>query len=113
MSLTEIQERALEMLEVFDARNALYKSANTAVKALNPDFPSLINMIDPEIETSLVKVLDSVLGDEIASYYINEIQFMKGGGSITENGKTWPIKTVDDVRAYVTGRSAPPAGTGE
>lgn len=111
MSLTEIQERALETLEVFDARNALYKSANAAVKALNPDFPSFVNMIDPAIETAIVKVLDAVLGDEIASYYINEVQFMKGGGSITENGKTWSIKTVDDVRAYVTGRSTPPAGT--
>lgn len=106
MKLTEAQERALEMLQTFDERKALYKAANAAIKATNPDFPSLINMIDPAIETSMLKVLDAVLGDEIASYYINEIQFMKDGGSITENGKTWRIKTVDDVRAYVVSRAA-------
>lgn len=106
MGLTTAQERALETLQTFDERKVLYKAANDAIKATNQDFPSLINMIDPAIETSIVKVLDAVLGDEIASYYINEIQFMNDGGSITENGKTWRIKTVDDVRAYVVSRAA-------
>lgn len=105
MRLTDAQLRALEALEVFDSRNVLYTSANAAVKALNPDFPSRINMIDSAIETSIVKVLDAVLGDEIASYYLNETKLMGDGGSITENGKTWRIKTVDDVRAYVAAQS--------
>ena len=104
--MTDLQERALEALNVFDERRALYDSANKAVKALNPDFPSLVNFIDPAIETSVVKVLDLVLGDEIASYYLNEVSHMKEGGRIEENGKVWLIRTVDDVRAYVAGRAA-------
>lgn len=106
MRLTEAQERALETLDVFDKRRLLYDTVNQSIKDLNPDFPSLITMIDEKIETSIVNVLDSILGAEIASYYLNECRFMKDGGYIIEDGKKWPIRTVDDVRAYVTGRAA-------
>lgn len=101
MTLTEAQERALETLKIFHERRSLYDSANKSIKGLNPDFPSLVNFIDPDLETSIVKVLDVVLGDEIASYFLNEIPFMKDGGLITYDGKIWLIKTFDDVRAYV------------
>lgn len=100
--MTPAQESALEMLAIFDDRKILYDSVNKVIKNLNPDFPSLVNMIDVKIETSMLKVLDAVLGDEIASYYLNEVPFMKDGGHIIEtNGVKWLIKSLDDVRAYV------------
>lgn len=112
MSLTTTQERALDFLRIFDERKALYDSANKAIETLNPDFPSLVNLIDPVLEASIVTMLDAVLGDEIASYYLYEAKHMTDGGLIIEaDGRSLTIRTVDDVRAYVTGRSTPPAGT--
>lgn len=100
--MTEAQEKALETLQVFDERRLLYDLTNRAIKNLNPDFPQIITMIDAALETSMLKVLDAVLGDEIASYYVNEVPFMKGSAYIIEpNGVKWPIISVDDVRAYV------------
>ncbi|WP_441280367.1 hypothetical protein [Tardiphaga sp. 862_B3_N1_1] len=50
----------------------------------------------------MTKVLDAVLGDEIASYYVHEVPFMNGDAYIIEkNGIKWPIRSVHDVRAYV------------
>lgn len=100
--MTEAQEKALETLEIFDDRRALYDSVNKAIKQLNPDFPSILTMVDVKIETSLLEVLDAILGDGIASYYVNEVPFMKNEAYIIElDGVKWPIGSIDDVRRYV------------
>lgn len=99
---TQLQELALTALSTMADRRARYDEANKAYKWLNPDFPQTVTAIDPEIETALVKVLDEALGDEIASYFLFEVQHMKGGGNIVEtNGTEWPIASIEDVRAYV------------
>lgn len=97
----DLKGMALNTLEVIVARSAEYAAANKAIKSLNPDFPSLVTVIDPKIETAVVKLLDGILGDAIASYFLYEVSHMKDGGKIVENDVEWPIKSMDDVRAYV------------
>lgn len=48
-----------------------------------------------------MKLLDAILENEVASYYLHECQTMNGGGEIKENGKRYPIRNIDDVRKYV------------
>lgn len=97
-----MREAALNLLRIMHQRRMQYDSVNAGIKRLQPDFPSLVTMIDIDIEREAVRLLDVVLGDEIASYFLYVIN-MKDGGSITElDGVEWPIKSVEDVEAYVT-----------
>lgn len=92
---------ALAALAVIDERWREYEAINRSIEALQEDFPSLVQMIDTKIYRAVVTALDAVLGDEIASYFLDEARNMRNGGRIVEaNGTEWPIKTIDDVRAY-------------
>lgn len=103
--MTPAQHKALLLIGMMDARQGVYDAANAALKKVNQDFPATVEMIDGNVYRRLVEMLDEVLGDTIASYYLDEVRTMKDGGSITENdGRVWPIRNVDDVAAYV-GRS--------
>ncbi|MGE4043392.1 MAG: hypothetical protein AB7F35_00965 [Acetobacteraceae bacterium] len=98
------QELALIALQKLDERAAEYEALNAKLRNLEPDFPPNIRVMDSELFTPFLAVLDSILGDEIATYFFFETRTMKDGGSIVVDGKTWPIRTIDDVRAYVEGR---------
>ena len=99
---TNAREQALAMLDILDERRAKYEDVNKRIRALNPDFPGLLICIDPSVETAIIGLLDTILGDGIASYYLNEVPSMEGGGYIRErDGTEWPIRSTEDVRAYV------------
>jgi hypothetical protein len=59
--------------------------------------------MDYALYEPLFSLLDAILGhNEIASYYFWEARTMKDGGTITEkDGKSWTLKTVDDLRKYL------------
>lgn len=95
------KQMALDTLQVLFDRRTAYDAVNKEIKGLNPDFPSLVTVVDPKIETAVVKLLDAILGDFVASYFLYECWHMKDGGKIVENEVEWPIRSMDDVRAYV------------
>lgn len=95
-----IKQKAVEVMWRWEQAKAQYDDINKTLAVLNPDFPPRVEMIDGRLEQTVVALLDEVLGDEIASYYLYECSLMKDGGRIVDNGKEWPIKTLDDVLAY-------------
>ena len=96
------QEQALQLIGHMEKREAEYDKLNKALRAVQGDFCCHVDYIDDATSTEVFNLLDSILGDEIASYYFFEARHMKGGGKIVLScGQEYSIATLDDVRKYV------------
>lgn len=94
--------KALDLLRLLVLKQDDYDNINKQIRTIQGnDFPTTIRSIDLALEDYVVNLLDSVLGDNIASYWIYECQHMKNGGSITENNIEWKITNIDSVEAFV------------
>jgi hypothetical protein len=98
------QEAAFLFLEKLEEKEEAYEIVNDAIRKLQPDFPATLQVMDFELYGPMRELIDEVLGCDIASYYLCEAKHMKGAGLITEkDGTEWPIRNLEDVRAYVKG----------
>ena len=71
------------------------------------DFHAIPNAI----ETALVSLIDAVLNaDGLAEYFLYEALSMKDGGSISFNddGRSYPIRTIEDVEILLRERYPEP-----
>ena len=91
---------ALDVLGALVAGMARYDAVNAELKSLQGDFYSHQAPMSGEIHDRVVAMLDTVLGDELASYFLYDCRTMVGGGRIVDDGRSWPIRDMDDVRAY-------------
>lgn len=109
--MTEMKEAALTLIGKMIEIDASYRALNNAARELQGDFSSHHSPIDGCVYPQVVALIDAALGDdEIGSYFLNECRIMKDGGRVTEvDGRTWPLKTLDDLRAYVMREETPPA----
>ncbi len=99
--------------EAIDAMYALEETLNT-LKPINVDIDNWaksdfyefrISAAHPKILEHYVKMLDVILGDDLASYYFYEASMMQNGGKIVlTNGKEYPIQTINDVIKYCSDR---------
>ncbi|NBW19861.1 MAG: hypothetical protein EBR82_68995 [Caulobacteraceae bacterium] len=97
----DLIDHACEMLQLMEAAEEVLRPVNQTLQVLYGDFYPHHGIATQGIENKLVVLLDEILGDELASYYLYECRRMPGGGLIKEkNGKAWPIKSVSDVRKY-------------
>lgn len=69
--------------------------------AMREEWPDIAGMsLSAKIEGPVVALIDAVLGEKdgfgLASYLL-----FGGGGTITVNGRVYPIRTVDDLRVYL------------
>lgn len=98
-----MKEQALKLLEIIHKKTQEYYVLNLQVKKVqNADFPTYIQFMDDKTETEVVLLLDEVLGDKIATYFLYECGYLEKNGKITEADSTvYPIKTIEDVRKYV------------
>lgn len=95
-------EQALILLKTMEEREHEYEELNKQISNLQGDFPSHIQMIDGAIHNKLYKLLEAVFNCDVAEYYMLEARNMKDGGAIyTPDGKTWLIRNLGDVKAYV------------
>lgn len=100
--MTPEQEQAIELLSVIDQKDTAYTEINKAIEAADlSGFYSNFSPVNVDIRAATVKLIDMILGEDIGSYWLYETRAMKGGGSITIDGRKWQIETLDDVRAYV------------
>lgn len=107
--LTTQETKALALLETIRNRTDAYYKVNKDLQKLQGDFNAHVQLIDIHIETQLVDLLDNILGDELASYYLFEVSSMKEGGLIVPRRKRHPtleyrIKTIKDVKTYLIDR---------
>jgi hypothetical protein len=96
-----LKQLALNTLSTLHEEQKRYGRANAVIREIESDFPLNLHPINGTCSTSVVRLLDTILGDEIASYFLYEAANMKNGGAIVESTKEYPIRNIEDVRAYV------------
>lgn len=109
--LTAQEKLAISILDLIQGKAKDYFQLNSEIRKLQGDFAAHVQLMDPNIETQLVGLLDSLLGDELASYYLFEASTMKDGGAIFPRAKAYPelkyrIKTKADMEKYLQDRRA-------
>lgn len=99
----ELKELACQMLSNLNEEFQRYERCNKLIRDIEPDFPATMFPINGILSARLVDMLDYILGDTIASYFLYDAPSKNmGGGKIFEtDGKEWPINSIEDVRAYV------------
>lgn len=101
MTQTTKQDLAFELIELILKKEEAYNKINRLIEK-EQCAACGFRCMDGQIEDSVMNLLDSVLGDEIASYFMYECSMMPNGGMIThEDGKTWRISSIKDVKDYV------------
>ena len=100
---TDPREAALALVAKLAEVAPAYRALNDQARALQGDFSSHHSAIDESVYGQVIALIDAVLGnDAIGSYFLHECLTMKDGGSVVEaDGREWPLRTVDDLRAYV------------
>jgi hypothetical protein len=114
MTLSPLQEQALSMLVTYVERRAVIDAANDAIhKAVLEvgdsvaDFCGLhINDMDGKVLAAFCRLLDAIWGvpdSGLASYYLHECigPLGHGGGILCCCEKTWKLRDIGELRAYV------------
>ena len=96
----DLINKACDVLAIIKRQDDKYRTINSAIRELQGDFSTHLNTMDDAIQSSVVALLDNILGAELASYWLYECVDHKDGGMIEDNGKKWRIKTIQDVKKY-------------
>lgn len=103
---TNAVDEALTLLKTLVERESEYDAINKQIASLQGDFHSHLSMVDSSLHHRIYKLLEAVFGCDVAEYYMLEAREMKNGGAIhTPDGKTWPIRNLEDVREYIKGKT--------
>ena len=97
----ELVELALNVLYIIELREGKYDEVNASIRKLIPEFTPYLTPMDSQIENMVVKLLDHILGDDIASYYLYEAKDLEEGGAIFINKHKYQIKDMADVVKFV------------
>ena len=99
-------DEACKLLAIIAKSKARYDSVNATLRGIQGDFPTHIEAIDIEVEDAVIKMLDKMLGAELASYWLYECDGGKGrAGLIEDDGREWRIKSIGDVKRYARFRA--------
>ena len=96
----KIKKEALALLRLLHAKEKKYRKINKKIGELQGYFPTHIQSIDDEYYTGVTKLLDEILGDELASYLLCETDVSRRYFIATEK-KKFPIRNVDDIEKYM------------
>ncbi len=104
--MTPAQTAALALLRQYEQAEAEYAKINTMLADLgNTDFPPRVPCMNGGLLESMVALLDAVLGENLASYYLWDGR--KNGKITLPDGREFTICSVDDIEAYL-GRDVTP-----
>jgi hypothetical protein len=101
MDINEIKKEALALLRLLHAKQKKYRKLNDKIRELQGDFPTHIQSIDDEYYSGVTKLLDDILGDELASYLLFETDGSDKYYYHLKDGKKFPIRNVDDIIKYM------------
>lgn len=98
-----LKQKAIDLIAIIERRDKDYDIVNKQLRELQGDFASHVEIMDTEVNTAVVGLLDAILDkDDTASYYLYECLHMKDGGSVTEHdGTHWPLRNIEDLTKYV------------
>ena len=99
--MNKIKKEALALLKLIHAKEKKYRKLNDKTKELQGDFPTYIQSIDDEYYSRVTKLLDEILGDELASYLLFETDGSDRFYIQLKEGKKFPMRNVDDIIKYM------------
>lgn len=94
-----LQQQAISAMRVIIERRDAYEKINDDISKLQPDFPQRVQAMDANVEWAFVDLLDAILGDNLASYYLYDMP--KNGGTITNGKDVFKIRRLEDLLKYV------------
>lgn len=97
--MKKTKELALDLLNEIRNKEAAYRKINKQIKAIQGDFAFYMHITDPSLEDKIINLLDEILGDELASYFIYDCG--RESGMIEAFGHKFPIRNIDDVKKYM------------
>lgn len=103
MRLTEAEELAVQMLDVINARESVYRTLNNSI-CEETGVNDVLRATDPQIYEAITNLVDSVFGiPDFADYYLYECVggIGHGGHIICCDGPAWELRSADDLRAYL------------
>lgn len=99
--MNKIKKEALALLKLLHAKQKKYEKLNDKIRNLIPEFTPYIQSIDDDYFTGVTKLLDDILGDELASYLLFETDGSDKYYYHLKDGKKFPIRNVDDIIKYM------------
>ena len=104
--MNKIKKEALALLKLLHAKQKKYEKLNDKIRNLIPEFTPYIQSIDDDYLTGVTKLLDEILGDELASYLLFETDGSDSYYYQLKENKKFPIRNVDDIIKYMDYRDA-------
>lgn len=98
--MNKLQEKALDTLSVIEKQRKKYEEVNDQLRKISQDFPPYVEAFDHDSFSSVVDLLDEILGDELASYYLFDAP-VSGNGAIFIDDKEYPINSIEDIKKYL------------
>jgi len=99
--MNKIKKEALALLKLLHTKQKKYEKLNDKIRNLIPEFTPYIQSIDDEYYSGVTKLLDDILGDELASYLLFETDGSDKYYYHLKDGKKFPIRNVDDIIKYM------------
>jgi len=99
--MNKIKKEALALLKLLHAKQKKYEKLNDKIRNLIPEFTPYVQSIDDEYYSGVTKLLDDILGDELASYLLFETDGSDKYYYHLKDGKKFPIRNVDDIVKYM------------
>jgi len=98
----EILGKAIELVDTIELQEKQLREINKKLASIYGDFSPQMPLCAEKLQTQLVFLLDSILGEELASYYLYERPLcgINGGRIIETDGTEWPITTLDELKEY-------------
>lgn len=91
----------IEMIGMIESQEKELCDINKRLQSIYGEFYPHMPLCAEKLHERLLFLLDSILGDGMASYYLYERPSMGNGGKVIEaNGKDWPITTLEELKAY-------------
>jgi len=99
--MNKIKKEALTLLKLLHTKQKKYEKLNDKIRNLIPEFTPYIQSIDDEYYSGVTKLLDEILGDELASYLLFETDGSDRFYIQLKEGKKFPMRNVDDIIKYM------------
>ena len=99
----DLIEEALQALNLFELRREKNEDINDHIRKVYPEFPPLVQHMDDISEAAFVKLLDAILGGDLASYYLYErpICGMEDIRAIYEKDVKYPLTSIAELALYI------------
>ncbi len=104
--MSKIKKEALALLKLLHTKQKKYEKLNDKIRNLIPEFTPYVQSIDDDYLTGVTKLLDEILGDELASYLLFETDGSDSYYYQLKENKKFPIRNVDDIIKYMDYRDA-------